>query len=457
MAYVRDRCCRRPPRRPCRPVRDRAAGGPRRRGRRRSRRPVNQPSCSTAPSPGWRVVDRALQGVAGVLALAGHADLDAAISARLDGLDAAVARARGRHRDRVDDDELVDGVEELNAALVAARDVLWALRHDRLRTARAVADLAGPRCPAVGAGRLHGRPGGAVGARPAGGAGPGLGRAAPAGLGPRARPGERRGGPAAGRPGRRRPLRLGRGPGGRREPGLRLQGRRRDRRAGRQHRGAARRHPRRRAAPPRARVAVGPRDRAGPHPLGQRRHHLRAQRPPGQPRGGGRVAGAVRGRRAERRRRQPRRPQGPLRPAHPGRRSPPTPRSSRRSSRARPAARPTSPRPSGAPWPRSRDRWPSAPSWPASPTRSGWRSGGAARALYVGPGRGRVRRGQRAVRPGGGDRPLRAHRRRDAVAGRPARQPRPGLRPRRRPRRAARGHPGAWPTTAPSSTSPRPT
>ncbi len=97
------------------------------------------------------VVDRALQGVAGVLALAGHADLDAAISARLDGLDAAVARLEAGIEtpddDEPVDDELVDGVEELNAALVAARDVLWALRHDRLRTARAVADLAGRDAP----------------------------------------------------------------------------------------------------------------------------------------------------------------------------------------------------------------------------------------------------------------------------------------------------------------------
>ena len=179
-----------------------------------SRRAVNQPRCSTAPSPACAVVDRALQGVAGVLALAGHADLDAAISARLDGLDATVARLeagietpttsrRRRARRR-------RGGAERRAG--RGRDVLWALRHDRLRTARAVADLAGRDAPPLGAGRLHGRPGGALGARPAGGAGPRLGRAAPARLGPRAGSGERRGGPAAGRPGRRRPLRLRRGP-----------------------------------------------------------------------------------------------------------------------------------------------------------------------------------------------------------------------------------------------------
>jgi glucosamine--fructose-6-phosphate aminotransferase (isomerizing) len=87
-------------------------------------------------------VDRSLQGVAGVLALAGHPELDAAIVARLDGLDAGVT-ALEAYVETGDDDEPVDGMEALNAALVAARDVLWALRHDRLRTARAVADLAG--------------------------------------------------------------------------------------------------------------------------------------------------------------------------------------------------------------------------------------------------------------------------------------------------------------------------
>ena len=70
-------------------------------------------------------------------------------------------------------------------------------------------------------------------------------------------------------------------------PQLRLQGGRRDRRAGRQHRRPARRPPRRRPpAPgpgrrPRAAAAV-----LGPHPLGQRRHHLPGQRPPAQQRRG---------------------------------------------------------------------------------------------------------------------------------------------------------------------------
>ncbi len=64
---------------------------------------------------------------------------------------------------------------------------------------------------------------------------------------------------------------------------LRLQGGGRDRRAGRQHRGAPRR------ASPTTSSWLGPSAaddgrgrRARPHPLGQRRHHLAGQRPPAQ-------------------------------------------------------------------------------------------------------------------------------------------------------------------------------
>src|SRR5215211_7250784 len=38
-------------------------------------------------------------------------------------------------------------VERLNAALVRLRDVTWAVRSDRLRTAQGVADLAGEAAP----------------------------------------------------------------------------------------------------------------------------------------------------------------------------------------------------------------------------------------------------------------------------------------------------------------------
>ena len=65
----------------------------------------------------------------------------AAIEVRLDELDGFVVA----HESRVEED-LAGGaadIETTNSALVRAKDVLWALRHDRLRTAAAVSDLAG--------------------------------------------------------------------------------------------------------------------------------------------------------------------------------------------------------------------------------------------------------------------------------------------------------------------------
>jgi glucosamine--fructose-6-phosphate aminotransferase (isomerizing) len=88
-------------------------------------------------------VDAQLRGAPGVLALvgdpAGAQEFDArsgAITALLAGieqyLDAGGQAARGAE------------LEEINAALVALRDPVWTIRHDRIRTARAVDDLAGP-------------------------------------------------------------------------------------------------------------------------------------------------------------------------------------------------------------------------------------------------------------------------------------------------------------------------
>ena len=296
MAYVRDRCCRRPPRRPCRPIRDRAAGGPRRRGRRRCAATGQPAEVLDRAVARLAAVDRALQGVAGVLALAGHADLDAAISARLDGLDATVAR-------------LEAGIETLTTASPSTTSPSTVWRSSTPRWSRH-ATSCGPFATTGSAPREPSPTSPAATPRPSALAGFTAVQVALSALDRL----EVRGRDSAG-------LHLlvwdhgldlesdvvarllagrdddalfasGGGPGGRREPGLRLQGRGRDRRAGRQHRGAARRHARRRAAPPRARVAVGPRDGARPHPLGERRHHLRAQRPPGQPRGGGRIGRA---------------------------------------------------------------------------------------------------------------------------------------------------------------------
>ena len=84
-------------------------------------------------------VDAALHGVPGVLALVEHHELVAAITSRLDQLDAYAADVDAELGGVTDADEL----ERASAASIALRDVLWALRRDRLRTVREVADLAG--------------------------------------------------------------------------------------------------------------------------------------------------------------------------------------------------------------------------------------------------------------------------------------------------------------------------
>ena len=85
--------------------------------------------------------DALLRGVPGVMALVRRPELAAAIVARLDALDAVLAHG-DTAVDAAADGETGD-VEALNAALVRLRDAVWAVRRDRLRTARAVAALAG--------------------------------------------------------------------------------------------------------------------------------------------------------------------------------------------------------------------------------------------------------------------------------------------------------------------------
>jgi glucosamine--fructose-6-phosphate aminotransferase (isomerizing) len=86
-----------------------------------------------------RTVDAALHGLPGVLALADRHDLVAAISARLDQLDAYAADVEAVLAAAPD----VDALEVASAAASDLRDVLWAIRRDRLRTAHEVAALAG--------------------------------------------------------------------------------------------------------------------------------------------------------------------------------------------------------------------------------------------------------------------------------------------------------------------------
>jgi glucosamine--fructose-6-phosphate aminotransferase (isomerizing) len=86
------------------------------------------------------VVDAALHGLPGVLALADRHDLLAAITARLDQLDAYADEVEAVLAATEPD---VDALEAASAASIALRDALWGIRRDRLRTAHEVATLAG--------------------------------------------------------------------------------------------------------------------------------------------------------------------------------------------------------------------------------------------------------------------------------------------------------------------------
>ena len=86
-------------------------------------------------------VDGLLKGVPGVQALIGRRELVASITARLDQVDGRIAT---RELELEADGALSpDELEVANAELIAVRDAVWAVRHDRLRTAVAVDALAG--------------------------------------------------------------------------------------------------------------------------------------------------------------------------------------------------------------------------------------------------------------------------------------------------------------------------
>ncbi len=97
--------------------------------------------------------DQLLHGVPGTRALVGHLELVAGIEARLARLDALL----DAHEAELEDggDRPPEAIEEAAAILITARDAVWAVRHDRLRTAREVAALAGvDAAPAAIAGYL---------------------------------------------------------------------------------------------------------------------------------------------------------------------------------------------------------------------------------------------------------------------------------------------------------------
>jgi len=88
-----------------------------------------------------QAADRLLYGVPGVTALLDHPGLSAEILRRLAALDARIAAEESAIETRAD--LTPAALEGLNADLIALRDVSWAIGQDRLRTARAVGELAG--------------------------------------------------------------------------------------------------------------------------------------------------------------------------------------------------------------------------------------------------------------------------------------------------------------------------
>jgi len=89
-----------------------------------------------------RSVDHALRGLPGVLALVGRIDVVAAIESRLDQLDAFCSSVE-IELDANSAGLSAESLEIANAELIELKDVLWALRHDRLRSIAAVESLAG--------------------------------------------------------------------------------------------------------------------------------------------------------------------------------------------------------------------------------------------------------------------------------------------------------------------------
>ncbi len=94
-------------------------------------------------------VNGALRGLPGVRALVGRADLQAGLIARLDQIDADVVGVERALEVGNDGGAgyAPDSIEELSAAIIRTKDAVWSVRHDRLRTIRAVEELAGRDAP----------------------------------------------------------------------------------------------------------------------------------------------------------------------------------------------------------------------------------------------------------------------------------------------------------------------
>ena len=84
--------------------------------------------------------DRLLRGTAGIRALLADRSLPATIAGLIEEATTVLA---AREADLDQEAIAADDLEAVNAAIIALKDVLWAVDRDRLRTACAVADLAG--------------------------------------------------------------------------------------------------------------------------------------------------------------------------------------------------------------------------------------------------------------------------------------------------------------------------
>jgi glucosamine--fructose-6-phosphate aminotransferase (isomerizing) len=95
----------------------------------------------TAAAAAVRRCDELLKGVPGARALIGRYELAVGIIARLDQLEARVAETENE----IESDDALDPDEQERIAteLIELRDATWAVRNDRLRTAREVEALAG--------------------------------------------------------------------------------------------------------------------------------------------------------------------------------------------------------------------------------------------------------------------------------------------------------------------------
>jgi len=101
---------------------------------------VLEPSRLAIAADRLAAVDAALRGVPGLRALLGEPDLATAIETRTLGIQEQVDALEA---DLDDDGADAASLEEINVELLRVKDSLWAIRNDRLRTARAVDDLAG--------------------------------------------------------------------------------------------------------------------------------------------------------------------------------------------------------------------------------------------------------------------------------------------------------------------------